>query len=771
MSKIFTKTISLMVSLMVLAGCISVMPVGAGKFMSGDIFFETDFEDFSGLSDSEARRMYFVDTNYGAEAWATNSTIDEVIEENGNVGMAVSSTATTEAEANQQKVQLRFTLNKAENKTRVGGKLYISYEIEADENMRQSFWRYDSVDEGEGKSTRYLFYMDYPAGLFYANNDDFFQWGNKANSKPLALNNRYFVEQVIDFDNHMYYSFVNGDALTPVSIEKIDETIGLLELVIAGEVKFFDNLKVAYMKSDSFKVSAEKVSANQFEFSFTEGVKFTDGVSCLAGNISVLNENRPAGITNIEMVSPRKAIVTLGANIGDRYTITFGNVENCTGTKLANTEISVNNSKLLYSYDGSSTSGMEGKWKGVVSSVNDADAEDGKAIVFTQSPSVTSSETYLEMFLGDYIYMEGDLEIEYRMKVNEMAGMTIVNLGEWNNPNGNRMNGIFLSGADKQPYYCNTTGALTGSAASLHGNWGRIDSENYHTYKTVYHFDEETVDVYIDGVLKKGNLVINNFDSAKNAKAVRYLNLNMKPVNGATDAAPPQVHFDYIKVSQKIKAPYLKSAYMIDGETKYDIIENPDGIPVTADKLEIELGGNVKAAWVSESKIAVKLYSETVETSFNYDKTNRICTLTFADDFFFNTKYGIDLLFNDWHSAPIQPSWIYFNTVKKYEVETAELFVNNELTTEAALKAGDVVSVKLATVNNASDKAVQLVLAAYENEEMVAAGITYDTLINGEKTITATLTLPETGENFNLRAFLWSGDGSLTPLTSSIEFE
>ena len=210
---------------------------------------------------------------------------------------------------------------------------------------------------------------------------------------------------------------------------------------------------------------------------------------------------------------------------------------------------------------------------------------------------------------------------------------------------------------------------------------------------------------------------------------------------------------------------------MIDGETKYDIIENPDGIPVTADKLEIELGGNVKAAWVSESKIAVKLYSETVETSFNYDKTNRICTLTFADDFFFNTKYGIDLLFNDWHSAPIQPSWIYFNTVKKYEVETAELFVNNELTTEAALKAGDVVSVKLAAVNNASDKAVQLVLAAYENEEMVAAEITYDTLINGEKTITATLTLPETGENFNLRAFLWSGDGSLTPLTSSIEFE
>ena len=151
------KIICLVLSLTVVTGCMLIVPVSAGKVMSGDIFFESDFQDFAGLSDSEARRRYFVDTSYGVEAWTTNSTIDEVVEENGNIAMAISNTTPS----TNGKVQFRFTLNKADNMTRVGGKLYIAYEVEVSEKSAQSFWRYESVDEGNGKSTKYIFYMDF----------------------------------------------------------------------------------------------------------------------------------------------------------------------------------------------------------------------------------------------------------------------------------------------------------------------------------------------------------------------------------------------------------------------------------------------------------------------------------------------------------------------------------------------------------------------------------------------------------------------------------
>lgn len=774
MNRAFKKIWCMVLSVTVILSCIAIS-VDAEKMMFGDIFFETDFNDFCGLSDSESRRNYFVDKSYGIEAWATNSTIDEVVEEDGNVAMGVTSTAETDEEIAQQKVQLRFTLNTAESITREGGKLYIAYEAEGGEDAKQSYWRYTSVDEGEGSETRYLFYMDYPSRMFYANNDDFLQWGNKANSKPLAADTRYFVEQVVDWDKGMYYSFVNGEAFNPVSIANINENIGVLEFVIIGNLKLLDNLKVSYMKPDSFNMKAEKLDDNKFALNFSEGLKFTDGVCCLEDGVSVINENRPAEITDIQMISGRRAVVTLAGNMGDRYTISLNNVVNCIGSALSNPTISFNEPKTIYTYDGSSVSGTAGKWNGVVSSVNDADAEDGKALKFTQDVAVTSTETYMEMFLGDYIYMEGDLEVEYRMKVNEQTGMTVVNLGEWNNPNDNRINGIFIWGNDKKPQYCNVTDALTGSNTALLGGWGStLDTENYHVYKTVYHFDEGTADTYIDGALKNTGLVINNFDAAKEKKAVRYLNLNMKPADTATTEAPPEVHFDYIKINQKIKAPYIKSAYMIDGETKYDIIANPKDIPVTAEKLEITFGGNIKAAWATEGKIDVEVLGETVEgTTFGYDKINRVCTMEFADDLQYETKYGIDLLFIDMHAVPVNPSWIYFDTVKDCELKDAAIYVNDTSVSEANLKAGDKVEFEATAVKHTEDdgKSFMLILAVYENGMLVAEDVVSDTLMAGETPVYASLTLPENGESFEIRAFFWNSNGIFAPIGSTVDFE
>ena len=170
----------------------------------------------------------------------------------------------------------------------------------------------------------------------------------------------------------------------------------------------------------------------------------------------------------------------------------------------------------------------------------------------------------------------------------------------------------------------------------------------------------------------------------------------------------------------------------------------------------------------------MKAFGEAVEgTTFGYDKKSSVCTIDFSNKLFYDTKYGIDLLFIDMFSAPVNPSWIYFDTASKYAVKNITLCRNDELTTEKELKAGDFVEFEAIAVNNTDDntKTVQLVLAAYENGTMVAAGVTEDILAMQENPIYAYLTLPETGESFEIRAFLWSGDKSLTPLVNAIDFE
>ncbi len=634
---------------------------------------------------------------------------------------------------------------------------------------------------------------------------------------PFEKNKIYRVDVVFDLDSKydeestekgVVSAYINGQLLT-----RKGYTAGLagkiLQIRMEQSTPYFDNLKFAKIAADSFEATAEYAN-NTATISFTESL-LTEETALDASDFTVTNAATGEAVAVATATKTAYDEVTLafadGAiKKGFIYNVAFSSdVKNIAGNGVTGTasfalpaeektaytedftdftadEITIENyadlgynSFRLLANEAWATNKT---WEGYnpfkeVQSVS-SDGTDSKAIRIIRGTRPTAADTFSDVAvkLPYKIYFEGDVAVEYRIKASSDLNSFIPYLIASKNAQSYQITGgssipsiRFDANAVK---YSSVTYRHNGAYTTYASNVD-ADRENaaYHTYKAVYHFDNDTADIYFDGTkLNEEALPITNFfhtsgGAADGAPAYvkdyGYFDRIDMRINGANETS--YVDIDYIKVTQTSVAPYVK------GITYKDYQGNAaEATSAGIKEIAVSFGGNVSEA--SLENITILDGATPVKYEGAFDATTRTYTMTIPSLLAGEKTYALDL------AAVADPYGAAIVGEKEFAIATAA-GTKGDLTVtfskaKAEISAGDKVEITATIIDTTGAAAENYALIGAVNNGGTLSDVDLVTLTwNGcVGTAKANVTV-DSLTDVSVKAFVLESLGTLAPVAGS----
>ena len=469
---------------------------------------------------------------------------------------------------------------------------------------------------------------------------------------PFDKNEIYRVDVVFDLDSGAISAYIDGQLLT-----RRESTAVLagkqIQIRMEQPTPYLDNLKIAKITSTSFEATAEYAN-NTAKISFTESL-LTEGTALDASDFTVTNAATGEAVAVATATKTAYDEVTLafaeGAiKKGFTYNVAFStDVKNIAGNAPAATSFTLpadektvyceefagfengyikvdNMSKINYNgfYILNNPERIEDNAVRLKEPQAIAGGADGKAIRIIRS-AITKDGGDFALKLPHKVYLEGEVTLEYRIKAGPELDVFRTYL------RGKDEAGYQISPSNSIPsiYYesnsvrfVKNTTTNSGTAQIFKNGAVDADRENadYHVYKAVYHFDDETVDFYFDGEkLNTAPQPIANFENTSSGTIKRgYFNYVDMRINNDED---DYVDIDYIKVTQTSVAPYVKGITYKDYQGTA-----ADATTAGIKEIAVSFGGNVSEASLEN----ITLLDGTTPVAYEgkFDAATRTYTMT-----------------------------------------------------------------------------------------------------------------------------------------------
>ena len=528
----FKKLLSCVLALSMISATVVTNVIAAGNENTSYVLYENDFESYTG-------RAFATTVEAGTKGWTgiTSPANLAVTKVDGNTWIDPTGAST-------------WTFDMGEEMTT--GKLYISYDVIVDVSAG------DGNDPSEVKfknasgteSTLIAIRTKSSSNLNFQYDVGLLSQGTNTTIKPYTAGATHRVDIVLDIDNNRANVSIDGE--TPVTFGR-QSAVYVKELVFVNQnaVKY-DNLKIAKMTDDSFTSRIGEVGYDTFDIKFSESAK-----AVTKSNIAVTDEDgNPVAVKNVTVDNFGKVVVTLENDLESEteYNVTLLNIKNVFGTELSTSELSFTTSVIperetilvldspedfakgnlksfeSYTYEGVGVT----KW-----SHSATEIKDENEAVTGYNPK--GNDKLLIQF-DDPAYAVGDIILEYRALVDTDTAVFKPCL----NYALDGMHSVppYITGS-KYVYYNNKAdregNQVTVRNTDLRGAW--------HTHKIVFHVEEQTADIYLDGT-KLGTYNYNNFD--KFVKKGSYVELRVDwRVDEESTADVPYILFDYLKVTHE----------------------------------------------------------------------------------------------------------------------------------------------------------------------------------------------------------------------------
>lgn len=301
------KILSLCLAVLMLAGLMPQFSVFAGSEI---VYYENDFESGAALNVSTTN-------DYGTYKPNTDAKWVKYVNLNGNMGMG----ATDEAYS----PDYTFVLNTPID----SGLLSISYDIarfDDGNNPRQQSLMVNkranadtSITEVTSQQEILVFRQD---GGVRGPNANFTWEGASATTVATQFNTVYGLNAVLDLDNDIIYTYLNGKLLNSQNLPQ-NYSVYDVGFNMTPTIDYIDNFKIASMTEDSFKaLKAEGYAGDKYI-----NVYFTEEPKAELNNDSVVitnSQNTAVSVKGISRIANRGVKIELNDALAyDTYSIAF----------------------------------------------------------------------------------------------------------------------------------------------------------------------------------------------------------------------------------------------------------------------------------------------------------------------------------------------------------------------------------------------------------------------------------------------------------------
>lgn len=301
------KMLSLCLAVLMLAGLMPQFSVFAGSEV---VYYENDFESGAALNQN-------ITTSYGTYKPNTDAKWVKYVNLNGNMGMG----ATDEAYS----PDYTFVLNTPID----SGLLSISYDIarfDDGNNPRQQSLMVNkranadvSITEVTSQQEILVFRQD---GGVRGPNANFTWEGASATTVATQFNTVYGLNAVLDLDNDIIYTYLNGKLLNSQNLPQ-NYSVYDVGFNMTPTIDYIDNFKIASMTEDSFKaLKAEGYAGDKYiNVYFTEEPK----AELNADSVVITNsQNTAVSVKGISRIANRGVKIELNDALAyDTYSIAF----------------------------------------------------------------------------------------------------------------------------------------------------------------------------------------------------------------------------------------------------------------------------------------------------------------------------------------------------------------------------------------------------------------------------------------------------------------
>ena len=669
----------------------------------------------------------------------------------------------------------------------------------------------ESVPSGQNFSVRFSGSSN-PFRILAANATDgkFFGYSSQTINKngtsyDFAKNTIHRVDILFDLDSSynadsenpgVMKAFIDGQLLTTR-----EYTAGLagkvLQFRMEHETPYFDNLRVTKVTDNSFGIKDTAIEEDTVTFTFTETL---ENYLLSDGDFSVENAVSGEEIL-IDSVMYSSDSITLGfeegtLKAGNIYSVEFSeNVKSIGGTlageavfviptqsisatayceefeAFTNDEINVEDYADM-SYEGfrllyGSTWKNNNPFKGVEAI---ADGEDDKAIRIIRGTRNTDGETStfsdMRFVLPHNVYFEGDVAIEYRVRVSEDTNafrpylLASKNASSYQLAPSSSIPSIWYEGKDVR--YSSVSSKHNGDATIYKKD--EVDGD-FHTYKVVYHFDNATADIYFDGSqINGGALSITNFDKRAQDGYFNYIDLRL---NGANESA--YVDIDYIKVTQSCSTPFVTgfSFESYDGETLSDNLAGTQ-------KIGVQFAGNIDSATLTNETVTLYEGEEKVSYEASFDAATRTYIMNVTGLLGGNASYRLDVTGGAKDTYANSVGAIGKNIVTgegEKLAPTVAFTVGGKEAALADIAEGNTVTVTATLIDTTRAGGALSVLAALYNGGTFGGIKIGDVVWNDcVGTATAQLAISDIAE-LGIKAFVFEGKDSVKPMIAPVALD
>ena len=186
---------------------------------------------------------------------------------------------------------------------------------------------------------KYLFYANYSndAPIFKLGKDNVADWGDPEKTIQVENDKLYHVDIVMDYDNHIYTGYVNGEKFAESKLSESGNEIKKM-LLNQDQTAFFDNYRLSDMNDTSFKIDSTTKRNSLYEIKLSEGLSSASAAAITKDTLAVKNVStgESVAVKSVEAIG-RRVIFDFDSELdpGSDYEITLPeNLTNVIGKTL-----------------------------------------------------------------------------------------------------------------------------------------------------------------------------------------------------------------------------------------------------------------------------------------------------------------------------------------------------------------------------------------------------------------------------------------------------